>query len=66
MSMFRAVDRRFFMLPLAPKTKAHIKSVMRQVFEYAPFVVPTTAHLSAQKSHATVRNVSSRSDSNLA
>lgn len=30
-----AVDRWFFKLPLAPKTKAHIKSVMRQVFEYA-------------------------------
>ena len=30
-----AVDRWFFKLPLAPKTKAHIKSVMRQVFEFA-------------------------------
>ena len=30
-----AVDRWFLTLPLAQKTKAHIKSVMRQVFEYA-------------------------------
>jgi integrase len=30
-----AVDRWFSSLPLAPKTKAHIKGVMRQVFEYA-------------------------------
>lgn len=30
-----AVDRWFLTLPLAPKTKSHIKSVMRQVFEYA-------------------------------
>ena len=30
-----AVDRWFLDLPLAQKTKAHIKSVMRQVFEYA-------------------------------
>src|SRR5262249_32269305 len=30
-----AVDRWFLTLPLAPKTKTHIKSVMRQVFEYA-------------------------------
>ena len=28
-----AVDRWFLTLPLAPKTKAHIKSVMRQVFD---------------------------------
>jgi integrase len=30
-----AVDRWFRTLPLAPKTKTHVKSVMRQVFEYA-------------------------------
>src|SRR5271157_132861 len=30
-----AVDRWFLTLPLAQKTKSHIKSVMRQVFEYA-------------------------------
>jgi len=30
-----AVDRWFLTLPLAQKTKAHIKSVMRQVLEYA-------------------------------
>lgn len=30
-----AVDRWFHALPLAQKTKAHIRSVMRQVFEYA-------------------------------
>ncbi|MFZ0793012.1 MAG: hypothetical protein WAM65_04520 [Candidatus Korobacteraceae bacterium] len=30
-----AVHRWFLTLPLAQKTKAHIKSVMRQVFEYA-------------------------------
>jgi integrase len=30
-----AVDRWFSSLPFAPKTKAHIKGVMRQVFEYA-------------------------------
>ncbi len=30
-----AVDRWFHTLPLAQKTKTHIKSVMRQVFEYA-------------------------------
>jgi integrase len=30
-----AVDRWFLTLPLAQKTKLHIKSVMRQVFEYA-------------------------------
>lgn len=29
------VDRWFKQLPVAPKTKAHIKSVIRQVFEYA-------------------------------
>src|ERR1017187_2035012 len=30
-----AVDRWFSSLPYAPKTKSHIKGVMRQVFEYA-------------------------------
>ena len=30
-----AVDRWFASLPFAPKTKSHIKGVMRQVFEYA-------------------------------
>ena len=30
-----AVHRWFLNLPLAQKTKAHIKNVMRQVFEYA-------------------------------
>ena len=30
-----AVDRWFRTLPLAPKTKSHVKSAMRQVFEYA-------------------------------
>jgi integrase len=29
-----AVDRWFAVLPFAPKTKSHIKGVMRQVFEY--------------------------------
>ena len=30
-----AVDRWFYALPLAQKTKAHVKCAMRQVFEYA-------------------------------